>query len=84
MWGSAPDQYQNLQSQRWATGIAAYPRNGGVLEEAAQMVNRASTRTPRLYIRLREELSVDDVVKIRVGHIAMTAYSNNAIWRLPA
>ena len=49
-----------------ATGITAYLKNGGTLEKAAQMVNHASTRTTQLYDRLREELSLDEVERIRV------------------
>ena len=49
-----------------ATGITAYLKNGGTLEKAAQMVNHASTRTTQLYDRRREELSLDEVERIRV------------------
>jgi len=49
-----------------ATGITAYLKNGGTLEKAAQMANHASTRTTQLYDRRREELSLDDVERIRV------------------
>ncbi len=49
-----------------ATGITAYPRNGGTLEKAAQMANHASTHTTPLYDRRREELSSDRVERIRV------------------
>ncbi len=49
-----------------ATGITAYLKNGGTLEKAAQMANHASTRTTQLYDRRREELSLDEVEKIRV------------------
>ena len=48
------------------TGITAYPKNGGTLEKAAQMANHASTRTTQLYDRRREELSLDEVERIRV------------------
>jgi site-specific recombinase XerD len=48
-----------------ATGITAYPKNGATLEKAAQMANHASTRTTQLYDRRREELSLDDVERIR-------------------
>jgi integrase len=48
-----------------ATGITAYLKNGGTLEEAAQMANHASKRTTQLYGRRREELSLDDVERIR-------------------
>ena len=49
-----------------ATGITAYLKNGGTLENAAQMANHASTRTTQLYDRRREELSLDEVERIRV------------------
>jgi site-specific recombinase XerD len=49
-----------------ATGITAYLRNGGTLEKAAQMANHASTRTTQLYDRRHEELSLDEVERIRL------------------
>ena len=49
-----------------ATGITAYLTNGGTLEKAAQMANHASTRTTQLYDRRSEELSLDEVEKIRM------------------
>jgi integrase/recombinase XerC len=49
-----------------ATGITAYLKNGGTLEKAAQMANHASTRPTQLYDRRREELSLDEVERIRV------------------
>ena len=44
------------------TGMNA-PRT---LEKAAQMANHTSTRTTQLYDRRREELSLDEVERIRV------------------
>ncbi len=49
-----------------ATGITTYLKNAGTLEKAAQMANHASTRTTQLYDRRREELSFDEVERIRV------------------
>ena len=49
-----------------ATGITAYLKNGGTLEKAAQMANHASTRTTQLYDRRHDEMSFDEVEKIRV------------------
>jgi site-specific recombinase XerD len=49
-----------------ATGITTYLKNGGTLEKAAQMANHASTRTTQLYDRRHEELSLDEVERIRV------------------
>ena len=49
-----------------AAGITAYLKNGGTLEQAAQMANHASTRTTQLYDRRREELSLDEAEKIRM------------------
>src|SRR4051794_10542950 len=49
-----------------ATGITAYLRNGGTLESAAIMANHASTRTTQFYDRRRDEISLDEVERIRV------------------
>jgi len=49
-----------------ATGITAYLKNGGTLEKAAAMANHASTRTTQLYDRRRDEVSLDEVERIRV------------------
>ncbi len=49
-----------------ATGITAYLRNGGTLENAAAMANHASTRTTQLYDWRREEISPDEVERVRV------------------
>jgi AhpD family alkylhydroperoxidase len=44
-----------------------HARDGcGTLETAAQMANHASTRTTQIYDRRREELSLDEVERIRV------------------
>jgi len=40
-----------------ATGITAYLKNGGSLENAAAMANHASTRTTQLYDRRRDEVN---------------------------
>jgi hypothetical protein len=44
----------------------AYLRNGGTLENAAIMANHASTRTTQLYDRRRDEISLDEVERIKV------------------
>ncbi len=49
-----------------ATGITAYLKNGGTLENAAAMANHASTRTTQLYDRRREEISLDEVERVRI------------------
>jgi site-specific recombinase XerD len=49
-----------------ATGIAAYLKNGGTLENAAAMANHASTRTTQLYDRRRDEVSLDEVERISI------------------
>ena len=49
-----------------ATGITAYLKNGGTLENAAAMANHASTRTTQLYDRRREEVSLDEVERVRL------------------
>jgi site-specific recombinase XerD len=49
-----------------ATGITAYLKNGGTLENAAAMANHASTRTTQLYDRRHEDISLDEVERIPV------------------
>jgi site-specific recombinase XerD len=49
-----------------ATGITAYLKNGGTLENAAAMANHASTRTTQLYDRRRNEISLDEVERISI------------------
>ncbi|WP_429364438.1 tyrosine-type recombinase/integrase [Paraburkholderia sp. GAS32] len=49
-----------------ATGITAYLKNGGTLENAAAMANHASTRTTQLYDRRHDTISLDEVERIRV------------------
>jgi integrase len=49
-----------------ATGITAYLKNRGTLENAAAMANHASTRTTQLYDRRRDELSLNEVERITI------------------
>ena len=49
-----------------ATGITAYLKNGGSLENAAAMANHASTRTAQLYDHRRDEMSLDEVERISI------------------
>lgn len=47
-----------------ATGITAYLKNGGTLENAAAVANHASTRTTQLYDRRHDDISLDEVERI--------------------
>ena len=47
-----------------ATGVTAYLKNGGTLENAALMANHASTRTTQLYDRRAEEVTLDEVERV--------------------
>jgi integrase len=49
-----------------ATGITAYLKNGGTLENAAAMANHASTRTTQLYGPRRDDISLDEAEWIRL------------------
>lgn len=50
-----------------ATGITAYLSNGGTIERAAVMAGHASTRTTQLYDRRPDEVTLEEVEKIRFG-----------------
>lgn len=49
-----------------ATGITAHLKKGGTLENAAAMANHASTRTTQLYGGRRDDISLDEVQRIRL------------------
>jgi len=49
-----------------ATGITAYLKNGGQLETAAAMANHASTRTTQLYDRRADQVSLDEIERVRI------------------
>jgi integrase/recombinase XerC len=49
-----------------ATGITAYLKDGGTLENAAAMANHASTRTTQLYDRRRDEISLDEIERVLI------------------
>jgi site-specific recombinase XerD len=48
-----------------ATGITAYLSNGGTIERAAIIAGHASTRTTQLYDRRSDEVTLEEVEKIR-------------------
>jgi hypothetical protein len=50
-----------------ATGITTYLQNGGnALEHAQTIANRESLRTTKLYDRTREELTFEEVERIKI------------------
>ena len=49
-----------------ATGITAYLKNGGALETAAAMANHSSTRTTQLYDRRGDQVSLDEIERVRI------------------
>jgi integrase/recombinase XerD len=49
-----------------ATGITTYLENGGTLEHAQTIANHESPRTTKLYDRTREDLSFDEVERIKI------------------
>jgi integrase len=49
-----------------ATGITTYLKNGGTLKKAASMANHASTRTTQLYDRRSDEITLDEVERVRI------------------
>jgi site-specific recombinase XerD len=49
-----------------ATDITAYLKKGGTLENAAAMANHASTRTAQLYDRRSDQVSLDEIERVRI------------------
>ena len=62
---SQADVYRMIH-RRAATRITEYLRNGGKLEVAQQMANHESSRTTGLYNRRNDQVSPDEVERIRV------------------
>jgi hypothetical protein len=48
------------------TGITTYLENGSTLENANVMAVHASVRTTQLYDRRRDDVTLDEVVKINI------------------
>jgi hypothetical protein len=67
-FGAPPGRHfgEVWQSQLPGNRDHGVSEDGGTLEKAAQMANHASTRATQLYDRRREELSLDEVERIRV------------------
>ena len=49
-----------------ATGITNYMQNGGTLEHAQQIAAHESPRTTKLYDRTQDQISLDEVERIRI------------------
>lgn len=49
-----------------ATGITTYMQNGGTLEHAQQIAAHEPPRTTKLYDRTQDEISLDEVERIRI------------------
>ena len=49
-----------------ATGITAYLANGGSLEHAMQIAAHSSAKTTKLYDRTSDEVSLDEIERIRI------------------
>ena len=49
-----------------ATGITAYLKNGGTLENAAAMANHACTQTTQFHDRRQDDITLDEVERIKV------------------
>ena len=49
-----------------ATGITTYLQNGATLEHAQQLAAQKSPRTTKLYDRTQDEISLDEVERIRI------------------
>jgi integrase/recombinase XerD len=49
-----------------ATGITAYLENGGTVEKAQAIAAHESPRTTKLYDRTSDELTLDEIERIRI------------------
>jgi integrase len=49
-----------------ATGITAYLENGGTIEKAQAIAAHESPRTTKLYDRTSDEITLDEIERIRI------------------
>ena len=56
----------NEMELKWGTGITAYLRSGGSLENAQAIAAHESPRTTKLYDRTRDDITLDEVEKIQI------------------
>ena len=49
-----------------ATGITTYLQNGGTIEHAQQIANHESPRTTKLYDRINDAISLDEIERILI------------------
>lgn len=49
-----------------ATGITAYLTNGGTLEQAMRIASHESARTTKLYDRTSDDVSLDEIERVRI------------------
>ena len=65
----APDiinsRSDSLSLTRVLAGITAYLQNGGTLEHAQQIAAHQSPRTTKLYDRTKDQISLDEVERIK-------------------
>ena len=53
-----------------AAGITAYLKNGGTIERAAHIAGHASTRTTQLYDRRPDDVTLDEIERIRFARVS--------------
>lgn len=58
-----------------ATGITAYLSNGGTIERAATIAGHASTRTTQLYDRRPDDVTLDEIERIRFTDAKQAGFS---------
>jgi integrase/recombinase XerD len=64
--GAAGVPYSTCCHTFRATGITTYLRNGGTLEHAQTIANHESPTTTKLYDRTREELTFEEVERVKI------------------
>jgi hypothetical protein len=58
--------YVKFKLVLWSREFTTYLQNGGALEHAQTIANHESLRKTKLYDRTREELSIDEVERIKI------------------
>jgi integrase/recombinase XerD len=50
----------------WATGITTYLQDGGTIQHAQQIASHESPRTTKLYDRISDAISLDEIERILI------------------
>jgi hypothetical protein len=73
-----PDQDKEAQQRNFAAKIAEAKAAGGTLENAQAMAARESPRTTKLYDRIGDEITLDEIEWVKIDRFPLWSFSISA------